>query len=165
MRSSGFLDSFEAGLDALPEPPHRVLDLGTGTGAGALAIARRFGEADVIGVDLSEEMVARARRNLPADLAHRVGFDRADASDLPFEDASFDLVTHANMIPFFDELARVTAGAAHVVVAFSNGPKTPIYLPTERLRVELERHGFDGVRELVARPGTAVVARRRMGDD
>jgi ubiquinone/menaquinone biosynthesis C-methylase UbiE len=163
MRSSGFLDSFEAGLEALPEPPQRVLDLGTGTGAGALAIVRRFGKADVVGVDLSEEMVARARGNLPADLAHRVGFDRADASDLPFEDASFDLVTHANMIPFFDELARVLRPGGYVLFAWSVGPETPIFVPTERLRRELERHGFGEVRELAAGTGTAVVARKKAG--
>ena len=160
MRSSGFLDSFEAGLDALPEPPRRVLDLGTGTGAGALAIARRFGEADVVGVDLSEKMLARARRNVPAELAQRVGFDRADASDLPFEDASFDLVTHANMIPFFSELARVLKPGGHALFAWSVGSETPIYVPTDRLRRELERYGFNEVRELAAGTGTAVVARK-----
>lgn len=160
MRSPGFLDSFEAGLDSLPESPQHVLDLGTGTGVGALAIARRFGQADVVGVDLSEEMVARARRNVPAELAQRVGFDRADASDLPFESASFDLVTHANMIPFLSELARVLNPGGHALFAWSAGPETPIYVPTDRLRRELERHGFEEVRELTAGTGTAVVARK-----
>ena len=57
------------------------------------------------GVDPSPGMIAEARRLA----ARRERYDVADASALPFADASFDLVTLNNMIPFFDELARVTA--------------------------------------------------------
>ena len=46
------------------------------------------------------------------------------------------------MIPFFDELARVTAPGGHVVFSFSAGPETPIWVPPERLRRELGAHGF-----------------------
>ena len=44
---------------------------------------------------------ARGRRSRPRASSGRT------PRDLPFADESFDLVTHANMIPFFDELARV----------------------------------------------------------
>ena len=161
MRSPDSLGAFEAGLAELPAAPRRVLDLGTGTGAAALAMAKRFPEAEVAGVDLSDEMLARARANAPAELADRLRFQRADASRLPFRDASFDLVTHANMIPFFDEVTRVLEPGGHVLFSFSVGPETPIYVPTERLRRELERRGFDGVREVAGGSGTAVVARKK----
>ena len=46
------------------------------------------------------------------------------------------------MIPFFDELARVTAPGGHLVLSFSAGPETPIWVPPERLRRELGAHGF-----------------------
>ena len=42
------------------------------------------------------------------------GGDVGDASALPYESAAFDLVTLNNMIPFFDELARVTAPGGYV---------------------------------------------------
>ena len=160
MRSGGHLASFEAALDEIPEPPRRVLDLGTGTGAAALAMAKRWPEADVVGADLSEAMLAEARRKLSDDLSGRVRFVAADAASLPFADGEFALATLANMIPFFDELARVVAPGGHVVFAFSVGPDTPIYVPPERLRTELGKRGFAGFREIDSQPGTAFLARK-----
>ena len=150
-----------AGLDELPGPPRRALDVGTGTGDAAFELARRWPKAEVLGLDLSERMIAAARAKTPAELAARVRFAVADAQRLPASDGSFDLVTLNNMIPFAEELARVTAPGGHVVIAFSSGAETPIYVPPERLRPALERHGFEGVREVTAGSGLAVVARRR----
>ena len=67
------------------------------------------------------------------------------------------------MIPFFEELARVTAPGGTVVFAFSSGPRTPIYVPTEKLRERLEPLGFEAIEEIAAGPGTAVLARRAEG--
>ncbi len=108
-----------------------------------------FRTREVVGVDLAEAMLAEARRKTPAELAERVRFENGDASALPFPDASFDLVAHANMIPFFDELARVLAPGGHALFAFSLGPGTPIYVPLERVKRELAEpwiHGVCGVR-------------------
>ena len=96
----------------------------------------------MVGADLADAMLAEARRKTPPELAERVRFETADASALPFPDASFDLVAHANMIPFFDELTRVLAPGGQAVFAFSLGAGTPIYVPPERLREELARRGF-----------------------
>lgn len=142
------------------EPPRRVLDLGTGTGQGARAIAKRFPEAEVIGVDLAPAMVEEAKKLLEPELADRVRYQAADASRLPFEDGTFDLVVLLNMIPFFEELVRVTAPGGAIVFAFSYGSATPIYVPTETLRARLEPLGFDRLEELGAGGGTAVVAYR-----
>jgi ubiquinone/menaquinone biosynthesis C-methylase UbiE len=150
----------EQALAALSAAPNRVLDLGTGTGLAAFVAARRFPEAEVVGVDLSPGMVERARRNTPTELAERVRFEQADAVQLPFEDGSFDLVQLANMIPFFDELARVTAPCGHLVLSFSAGPETPIWVPPERLRRELGSHGFTDFADFEAQGGTALLARR-----
>ena len=153
------MTAFEAGLAAVA-PPERVLDVGTGTGLGAFAIASRFPQADIVGVDLSGEMVEEARRKAPAELAGRVSFEQADAVRLPFADESFDLVTLGNMIPFFDELARVLASGGQLLVAFSSGAETPIYVPPERLRAELGRRGFAQFAEFDAGSGTALLARK-----
>ena len=159
-RSATHLGGFEAGLAAVPDPPRRALDLGTGTGDGAFAIAQRWPEAEVVGVDLADAMVAEARRKTPPDLAGRVRFEQADASRLPFADGAFELVALANMIPFFDELARVLAPGGWAVFGFSLGPSTPIYVPPERLRDELTRRGFVDVREVAAGRSTGLVARK-----
>jgi SAM-dependent methyltransferase len=160
MRLPDTLAPLEAGLSAVQGRPRRVLDLGTGTGAAARKVAERFPEAEVVGVDLSERMLAEARRVTMPELASRVRFETADASALPFEDGSFDLVTLANMIPFFDELARVATPGGSVVIAYSGGAGTPIYVPSDRLRRELGARGFTDFAEFEAGRGTAFLARK-----
>jgi ubiquinone/menaquinone biosynthesis C-methylase UbiE len=160
MRRPEAVAALNRALEALPEAPKRVLDLGTGTGLAAFVAARRFPGAEVVGVDLAPGMVDQARRNTPPELAERVSFEQADAADLPFEDGAFDLVQLANMIPFFDELARVTAPGGHLVLSFSAGPETPIWVPPERLRRELGAHGFADFADFEAEGGTALLARR-----
>jgi len=142
-----------AALDAV-EQPRRALDVGTGSGAVARLLSERWPGTDVTGVDVSPGMVEEARR---------LGGERyevGDAAALPFDAGSFDLVTLNNMIPFFDELARVTAPGGHVAVAYSRGPQTPIWVPIERVRDELERRGFLHVADFRAGPGVALLARR-----
>jgi ubiquinone/menaquinone biosynthesis C-methylase UbiE len=160
MRLEGYLASHERALDAVEGTPRRILDLGTGTGAAAFVAAKRFPEAEVVGVDLSEQMLAEARGKTPPELAGRVRFERADGSRLPYPDASFDLVTLANMIPFFDELARVTAPGGTVAIAFSSGAETPIYVPLERVQAELQRRNFSHVTTFSAGPGQSLLARK-----
>jgi ubiquinone/menaquinone biosynthesis C-methylase UbiE len=160
MRMPDSLAPFEAALAAVEPAPQRALDLGTGTGAGARAVAERFPDAEVVGADLSERMLAEARAGLPEELAGRVRFERADASALPFGDGAFQLVTLANMIPFFDELARVVAPGGAIVFAHSGGAGTPIYVPSERLRDALQRRGFTEFAEFQAGRGTAFLARK-----
>jgi ubiquinone/menaquinone biosynthesis C-methylase UbiE len=150
----------DAALDRLTEPPRRVLDLGTGTGKAARVVARRFPQAEVVGVDLSPAMIGEARKVLPAELSGRVRFEVADASRLPFEEEAFDLVVLLNMIPFFEELARVTAPRGRVIVASSFGPQTPIYVSSETLREHLAPLGFGDFEELTAGEGIAFLATR-----
>ena len=160
MRRPEAFAALERALGALTAAPKRVLDLGTGTGLAAFIAARRFPETEVVGVDLAEAMVEQARQRTPPELAERVRFQQADASRLPFEDGSFELVQLANMIPFFDELARVAAPGGHIVFSFSAGPETPIWVPPERLRRELGAHGFTDFADFEAEGGTALLARK-----
>jgi sterol 24-C-methyltransferase len=100
--------------DAGLGPEASVLDVGCGTGAVALAIARRAG-ARVTGIDLVPRHVAGARaRAAQAGLQDRTTFLEGDATALPFPDASFDHVYaiesayHAADKPrFYAECARV----------------------------------------------------------
>jgi SAM-dependent methyltransferase len=160
LRSPGGLASLDAALEALETPPGRALDLGTGTGAAAFATARRWPEAEVVGVDLSHEMIEEARRRTPLELQGRVRFEVGDSSALPFPDASFDLLVLVNMIPFFDEIARVVRTGGYAVISFSSGSGTPIYVAAERLRTELGRRGFEQFADVREGVGTALLARK-----
>jgi ubiquinone/menaquinone biosynthesis C-methylase UbiE len=148
------LAPMQAALEQVPDV-RRALDLGTGTGAVARMLAERWPDAEVHGVDVSPGMIEEARR-----LGGREHYAVADASALPYDDAAFDLVTLNNMIPFFDELARITAPGGSVAVAFGLGPRTPIWVPLERVRAELERRGLEHVGDFSAGSGVALLARR-----
>jgi SAM-dependent methyltransferase len=160
MRRPDALAPLALALEALHEPPRRALDLGTGTGAAAFLVAASFPGAEVVGADIAEEMLAQARERTPPDLADRVRFETADAARLPFDDGSFELVSLANMIPFFEELARVTAARGSLVLTFSAGPETPIWVSPERLRQELGARGFGEFADFRAGVGTALLARK-----
>jgi ubiquinone/menaquinone biosynthesis C-methylase UbiE len=147
----------DAALAAVPGTPAHVLDLGTGTGAVARLAAARWPAADVTGADVSPQMVEEARR---LATSARERYEVADAAALPFAEGAFDLVALNNMIPFFDELARVVAPGGHVVVAYSMGDRTPIYVPLPRVRAELERRGLVVVLEQETGPGLSLLARR-----
>jgi SAM-dependent methyltransferase len=158
-RSPDAFAPVEAALEQVSQP-QRALDLGTGTGAVAVMIARRFPKAEVVGADLSPGMLIEARRKTSPDLEGRVHFDEADAERLPYADEWFDLVTLANMIPFFDELDRVVAPGGWVVFGWSAGPQTPIYVPPAVLSRELGARGYTDLSEIAAGNGTAFVARK-----
>jgi ubiquinone/menaquinone biosynthesis C-methylase UbiE len=152
--------ALERALEDVPAPRH-VLDLGTGTGVVARALAERYPEAEVVGIDLSPGMVHEARRQLPSELAGRLRFEVGDAAALASPDGAFELVVLSNMIPFYDELARVVAPGGTLVFSFSRGSETPIYVAPERLRAELARRGFAEFAEFSAEPATALRAKRR----
>jgi SAM-dependent methyltransferase len=154
------LAPLEAALSAADHEPRRILDLGTGTGAAATWLAERFPAATVIGVDVSEQMVALARGKLPPALADRLRFEVADASELPFRDGEFDLVVQVSTPAFFGETARVLAPGGRLVVVSSLGTGTPFHTPVELLRRGFEREGLAWVTDGAAGPGTYYVLRR-----
>jgi ubiquinone/menaquinone biosynthesis C-methylase UbiE len=88
---------------------NRVLDIGCGTGTLALAAKERVGpEAQVNGIDPSDEMVARARAKA-ARKGLAVTFDIASAQKLPFSDGSFDVVLSSLMLHHLPDPVRKDA--------------------------------------------------------
>jgi SAM-dependent methyltransferase len=107
---------------ALPAAP-RVLDAGCGTGEGTLRIAEAFPAARLLGVDVLEGSLARARERC-AHLGDRVRFEPRSIFDSGLAAASFDLTVCRHVIHSIPhpekvvaELARVTApgGVVHLV--------------------------------------------------
>jgi len=107
------------------QPGETVLDLGSGAGRDVLLAARQVGPAGrVVGVDMTPEMVGKAREN-----ARRVGignaeFYLADVEHLPLPDASVDVVISncvINLVPdklrVFREAYRVMRPGGRFVVA------------------------------------------------
>src|SRR5438309_11337056 len=72
------------------EPGERVLDLGSGAGTDSLVAAQMVGdEGGVTGVDMTPEMLARARAAAAELGAETVDFVESEAERLPFPDAGF----------------------------------------------------------------------------
>jgi SAM-dependent methyltransferase len=98
-----------AGFRALLPPPGRAtLDLGCGEGRFARALA--VGGHRVTGADVSPDLVELARQADP-DGTYAV----ADAEELPFPDAAFDLVVAFNVLSCVGNLERAVSEAARVL--------------------------------------------------
>jgi ubiquinone/menaquinone biosynthesis C-methylase UbiE len=143
--------------------PERALEAGTGTGEGTLLLAREFPQATVRGVDVSEEMIRAATHKVGLDPEGRVAFRVADAAELPYDDASFDLIAHLNMPPFVSEVARVLRPRGHVIVASSWGPATPFYTPDAVLEWAFAKRGIEPAATGEAVAGTYWVGRKLSG--
>ena len=107
--------------------PRRILDVATGTGDLALAMARRMRGVQVLGVDLSENMLAEARRKATAcGLDERVVLSLGDAERLEVADASVDVVTVA-FGAGLREIARVLKPGGKVVILEFSTPRNPLF--------------------------------------
>ena len=111
--------------------PQQVLDLATGTGDLAIAAAQRMPGVRVVGIDLSENMLAQARRKAAArGLAERIEFRRGDAECLDLPDAAVDAATVAFGVRNFGdldaglcELARTVKPGGRVVILEFSRPR------------------------------------------
>jgi arsenite methyltransferase len=96
-------------------PGEDVLDLGSGAAMDSLVASQMVGsDGSVTGIDMTPAMLERARRAANELGAGNVRFVEGQAEDLPFDDASFDVVISNGVIDLvpdkdavFDELFRV----------------------------------------------------------
>lgn len=149
-----------AGLDATK----RVLDVGSGVGGTSRCLAKEFG-CRVTGIDLTDEYCqAAAMLTAKTGLADLVDFRQGDATALPFDDGTFDVVwtEHAAMnIPdkarLYREMHRVLkpggtlalydvlagpSGPVLFPVPWARTPETSFLVRPDELRALLEGAGF-----------------------
>ena len=89
---------------AAPQPGERVLDIGCGPGTTVLELARHVGlDGHVLGADVSEPSVARARERIAAAGLRHAEVIVADASVHPFAPDSFEVVFSRFGIMFFSD--------------------------------------------------------------
>lgn len=114
--------------------PQRILDLATGTGDLAIKMAKRIPKAHIMGVDLSENMLAVA-----AEKVRRQGLDdhialyQGEAECLDIGDGVVDVVTVAFGVRNFGdidgslrEISRALSAGGHIVILEFSTPRNPI---------------------------------------
>jgi arsenite methyltransferase len=119
---AGVANPFSLGTLA---PGERVLDLGSGAGTDSLVAAQMVApDGHVVGVDMTPEMIAKARASAAEGGVANATFVETEAERLPFDDASFDVVISNGVIDLipdkdavFAELYRVLRPGGRLQIA------------------------------------------------
>jgi len=105
-------DGLVARLEPLLLEPTTILDIGSATGATGRLLRKRFKRAHIVSLDLSQKMLTQAKGR--KSWFSRASFVQGDAHQLPFANASFDMVVANQLLPWtpepqpvFEEVARV----------------------------------------------------------
>ena len=96
-----FLFGRTAVLEALPGAPREILEVGCGTGRNLAELARRYPRARLTGVDLSDAMLARARRRL-APWGDRVQLEQRAYGGAPAGPPAYDVVLFSYALSMFN---------------------------------------------------------------
>ena len=114
---------------AQPKDGDSVLDVGTGTGWLAIRCALKMEEGQIIGVDITPEMLAQAALNAEkVGVRERVQFALASAMNLPYPDNQFDVMLssialhHTTVSQSLDEMVRVLKPGGRIAIADMGAP-------------------------------------------
>ena len=115
--------------------PQQILDVATGTGDLAIAMARKIEGCRILGVDLSEQMLAVAREKVAAcGLSETIALAVGDAEHLEVADGSVDVATVAFGVRNFEnleqglrEMHRTIKEGGHIVILEFSTPRSRIF--------------------------------------
>ncbi|MGK7899870.1 MAG: class I SAM-dependent methyltransferase [Hormoscilla sp.] len=101
----------------------RILDCGCGFGGTIASLNERFSDNQLVGLNIDDRQLARAREQVQPSNGNQIDFILADACELPFEDNSFDVVLAVECIfhfpsreRFFQEARRVLAPGGRLAI-------------------------------------------------
>ena len=133
-----------------------VLDIGTGTGRLAIAAAKIIGSQGLaIGVDLSSEMIAKARSKVERMGLFNVQFQLADAEKLDYPSGHFDYILCANTFPWISNKEAVLKSWHRFL---KPGGRITIHTPADTAYV-----GAVILRQVLATHGITVEPSNRIG--
>lgn len=174
-------------LEGIDLAGKRVLDIGCGAGGITAALARDYGAAEVVGIDVEEPVCEAARRQAEkCGVAERVRIELVTPGPFPFADASFDIVFSKDSIIHIPDKAFLAGEAFRVLkpggwfvasdwLISHDGPPSPEmarYIAQEaldfgmasptRYRAALEGAGFTDVSLRNRNPWYREVARKEL---
>jgi len=131
-----------------------ILDIGCGAGATSFALAAKAGpDGEVLGVDISPQLIARAEADTPA--GSPVAFRLADAATAALPPAGFDLLFSRFGVMFFDDPA---AAFAHMRAALQPGGRLAFACWRAPAENDWVRLPMAAIRDLVAPPAADPLA-------
>ena len=151
----------------------RVLDIGCGGGANIARLLERAPQGRVCGLDYSPLSVATSREyNKQAIAAGRCEVLEGDSAALPFDDATFDLVTafetvyYWNIAPAFAEVARVLAPGGRFLICNEDDGHDPGSVEFAKLIPTMSMHTPEALETaLIAAGFTSPALAQRGGGD
>lgn len=142
-----------------------LLDVGCGTGSGLQFLSQK-GIKKLAGIDLSPEMIRRARQKLPKSITLKV----ASVDRLPFPDNSFDMVINTEAFHHFPEpktaikeMARVLKKGGLLCISDINFCLRPIHWLFEKLEPGCVRlYSLEEFRTLFREVGLKIIEQKRV---
>src|SRR5271157_5517301 len=116
----------------VPAAPHTMLDVASGTAGVAIQLARRT-PADVVGVDLTLQMLAQGCEKIAAaGMGTRIQLVAGRAEQLPFPDRAFDALTFTYLLRYVDDPQATLRELARVVKPGGMVASLEFFLPPNR---------------------------------
>ncbi|HHW7473907.1 TPA: class I SAM-dependent methyltransferase [Mannheimia haemolytica] len=99
----------------------KALEVACNMGTTAIQLAQQF-ECQIVGIDLDEDALEKARKNIKENhVEHLIQVQRANATKLPFDDESFDIVINEAMLTMLPLEAKEKAIREYFRVLKPNG--------------------------------------------